>query len=178
MAIVHRLFFALQPLAAAQTRIGSHRDGLDGVHGQVTNPRLHMTLAITRDYEHFPGPVAHALHRLGADVFAEPIVLSLERLSASKSSVALRPGRSPRELRALHKSLAEPMARDDLLRAGWRFNPHVTLAYRNEGKPFAWPIEPIGWESHEFVLIHSEAGATRHNPLGRWPLMWRQGRLF
>jgi RNA 2',3'-cyclic 3'-phosphodiesterase len=177
VAISHRLFFALQPLEAEQRHIGRHRNGLEGVRDPVINKRLHLTLAVTDLYERFPAEAAQKLHKLGAAIFGEPVALSLERLAASKESVALRPVRPTRELRALHKSLAEPMAREALLMPGYRFSPHVTLGYR-KGKPFAWPIEPIAWESHEFVLIHSEVGATRHYPLGRWPLAWRQGRLF
>lgn len=178
MAVSHRLFFALQPQESDRVRIGRVRDGLEDVRDPVTNRRLHLTLAVTACYEHFPADMAHALHSLAATVMAEPVAVSLEKLSASAESVALRPGgRARRELRALHKALAEPMDRQGMLLPQYKFSPHVTLAYR-KGKPFAWPIEPIAWESHEFVLIHSEVGAARHHRLGSWPLAWRQGRLF
>jgi 2'-5' RNA ligase len=175
--VVHRLLFALQPHERARRRIARHRDALEGVISAVTNGRLHLTLAITGDYEEFPAAEAHRLHGLGESIVAEPVAVSLERVAASKRSVALRPGRSSRELRALQKPLSDGLASAGLLRPGWKFGPHVTVAYR-EGEPFAHPIEPIVWEAHEFVLIHSEVGATRHHVLGRWPLFWRQGRLF
>lgn len=179
MAGGHRLFFALQPLAANRQTIGRHRDRLGDLGTPVADRRLHLTLAVTALYDEFPADVAHSLHVLASDVLGEPIAISLERLSASAKTVVLRPaGRACRELRALQKALAEPMAHSGVLLSQYKFSPHVTLGYRQAGKPFAWAIEPIGWQSEEFVLIHSEVGASRHHRLGRWPLMWRQGRLF
>jgi 2'-5' RNA ligase len=52
---------------------------------------------------------------------------------------------------------------------GYRFNPHVTLLYRNSA-PFTETVTPFAWEVREFVLIHSLLGQTRHTPLGMWPL--------
>ena len=49
------------------------------------------------------------------------------------------------------------------------FEPHVTLAYAPQ-QIGAEPVEPIGWNASEFVLIHSLLGKTRHIRLGSWPL--------
>lgn len=178
MAVRHRLLFAVQPVEAQLGPIARHRDGLTDVHGLVGDPGLRLTLAITEDFAEFPADMAHELYDMGSNTQAEPVSVRLERLSAAPGSVILRPGRTSRELKALQRGLAERMTSRSLSRCQWSFRPHVTLAYRTRGKPFARPIEPIAWESHEFVLIHSEGESMSDKRLGRWPLAWRQGRLF
>jgi 2'-5' RNA ligase len=50
-----------------------------------------------------------------------------------------------------------------------RYKPHVTMLYGS--RPIAThPIEPIGWQVKEFVLVHSLLGRTRYNFLARFPL--------
>jgi 2'-5' RNA ligase len=54
------------------------------------------------------------------------------------------------------------------------FTPHLTLAYRDPhdvGRRFVERLdEPISWMAHDFVLVHSLLGRTRHIALARWPL--------
>jgi 2'-5' RNA ligase len=50
-----------------------------------------------------------------------------------------------------------------------KFAPHVTLMYDSQGVP-EQAVEPIRWSAHDFVLVHSLLGQTRHIHLGRWPI--------
>jgi 2'-5' RNA ligase len=56
------------------------------------------------------------------------------------------------------------------IRLNTEYTPHVTLLYDHPqiGKH---AIEPVRWRVHEFILVHSLLGQTRHVPLGRWPLL-------
>jgi RNA 2',3'-cyclic 3'-phosphodiesterase len=56
------------------------------------------------------------------------------------------------------------------------FSPHVTLAYRepvDAKRRFIERLdenEMVSWTVHDFVLVHSLLGRTRHIALARWPL--------
>jgi len=177
MAVRHRLFFALQPPARHLPGVARHRDRLGELHSKVSNPRLHLTLAITDDYDFYPAEAASDLHAMAAEIIAEPVDVVLSRLNATPRSIALSPGRRSPQLRDLQAALGTRMARAGSLRKDWKFSPHVTLGYR-DGASFNRPIDPICWENDDFVLIHSVVDETRHNTLARWPLSWRQGRLL
>jgi RNA 2',3'-cyclic 3'-phosphodiesterase len=177
LLLQNRLFFALRPAPAELFRLRSHRNRIEDGHGHVRDDRLHVTLGITEDFDSFPERAAIAMQAIGAAVTAGPVPVVLDRLVASARSVALRPDRPSQALRDLHHQLDGPLARLGLRRPDWAFSPHVTLAYR-EGAPFEQRIDPIAWESQEFVLIHSLLGATEHRELARWLLERRQGELF
>lgn len=171
--VCHRFFFAHVPPARPCALIGVHRDAIEGAHGHVTNDRIHVTLAITDDYEQYPAQLERELLAIGEEVAADPFGMSLDRLSGSARSVALRPSRRIGGLTDLHRQLDRGMSRRRLRRRDWTFSPHATLAYR-EGRPFQQPVTPVEWDATDFVLIHSAVGATRHTELARWPLISRQ----
>lgn len=177
MAICHRFFFGLVPGLRERTAMGLHRDGLVGVKDPVVNARLHLTLAITDDYRDYPTDLEAELRAIGAGIAGDPVVVMLDQIVASGELVALRPSRSSTAVRALQAPLQKAMSHVRLLREGWAFNPHVTLAYR-KGAPFSRRVSPIGWESRDVVLVHSVVGQNRHEHLARWPLVALQGSLF
>lgn len=169
LTLRHRLFFALRPPLDQRPAIAAHRDALPS-DVPVADDRLHVTLAITADHNTPPADlIQHAL-AIGADIKVEPFDLSLDRLCANPSSIALRPSHCPPALRTLHRQLDRRLVSR---RKGWSFNPHTTLCYR-EGDRFERAIPPVAWRAVDFVLIHSVVGATRHIELGRWPLDDRQ----
>lgn len=173
---LHRLFFALRPPPAEACRIGALRDGLAGelaIGSEVSDGRLHITLAIGEDFALFDPAMAAVMVRIGDALAGEPVPVALGRLVGSGSSIALRPDRPVPRLRAFQRALGERMRCLGLAREGWRFDPHMTLGYR-QGTPFRQAVPPIEWEAREFVLIHSVAGRTIHRELGRWPLVRRQ----
>jgi RNA 2',3'-cyclic 3'-phosphodiesterase len=175
MPLAHRLFFALRPPVHEARMIGLLRDDLEDTHGAVANDRLHLTLAITDDFPSLPKGHAARMREVGEDIAVGPLTVTLDRLSAARTSVALRPSHGNPALRDLHRTLDARMG--GLTRADWRFNPHVTLAYR-KGEPWTRTIDSIRWEARELVLIHSHVGETRHDEIGRWPLVARQYALF
>jgi 2'-5' RNA ligase len=71
-------------------------------------------------------------------------------------------------LENLWTMLREAMAAAGLPAKG-RFFPHVTLLYDGRCIP-ATEIDPVGWTVHDFVLIRSVHGESRHEYLARWPL--------
>lgn len=173
----HRLFFALRPASAGVPGIRSHRNRIEQGHGHVRDDRLHVTLGITTDFPMFPDSVAEAMQAIGAAVTIGPVPVVLDRLVGTARSVALRPDRPSQKLRDLHHQLDAPLTRLGLRRPDWEFSPHVTLAYR-DGVSFEQRIDPIAWDSGDFVLIHSLVGQTEHRELARWPLVERQYSLF
>ncbi|WP_109808946.1 2'-5' RNA ligase family protein [Sphingosinithalassobacter portus] len=176
MSTVHRLFFALWPSQRLRTRIGAVSDGLGALDHRVADDRLHLTLAMGCDSSRFPEAAAETMLALAERVDSSPISLRLERLAGTEHSLALQPRRRSTPLHALARALGEPLARCHLMRADWQFSPHVTLGYRKQ-TPFTRGIAPIGWDSADFVLIHSVVG-REYRELGRWPLVSRQGDLF
>lgn len=169
-AVSHRYFFALKPEIRIANQTRAFAESALGTEGLLRPDRLHVTLAITGDFDVPQPAVVAALLRGGAAVRARPFDLVLDRLSASPRTTALRPARVLPDIRALHAAIAGAMIREGVaLREGWRFSPHMTLAYRH-GPPSVRPVQAIGWRVTEFVLVHSLYGLTRHDILGRWPL--------
>ena len=166
----HQYFFAVVPAPVIARQIHSWAERTIGSQGLQEADRLHVTLAIT---DHFPSPLpelAAALSHAGSEVRADPFDLTLDRRSSSARSVALRPARAIKPLTALHGAIARAMRREGVgLRPGWRFNPHMTLAYRDDA-PGAQTVHCVGWPVREFVLVHSLVNLHRHDILGRWPL--------
>lgn len=172
----HRFFFCLKPPAGLERKIGAYRDTLGYSGTAVQNERLHVTLGITNDYREYPQSVAGRMTTIGGMVDAEPFVLPLDRISGSGSVVALRPSTRPPALGVLQRQIDRRLARLDIRRNGWTFNPHSTLVY-HEGAPFLRPVPTFEWHAAELVLIHSHVGQRRHTKLGRWPLVRRQLKL-
>ncbi|MFC3713924.1 2'-5' RNA ligase family protein [Sphingoaurantiacus capsulatus] len=163
----HRFLFALTPPPDIARRLHALAPDFPD---KMLPERLHMTLAITDDFERVPEGLAPALQHAGGFVFAEAFELTLDRRRGSHRSIALRPAQAIQGLSELHRQLAAGMRRAGVpMRRGWSFGPHVTLAYR-KGEPFITPTRPISWQATQFVLIESLVGRTIHRELGRWPL--------
>lgn len=167
---IHRLFFAIKPDPVTARRTDVFAEEIAAGARRVRPEHHHVTLAITKDYAHFPRPLADALLQAGTAVAADPFDLTLDRLAASRRSVALRPAKSHPPLMALQRQIASAVDRQRISqRPGWSFSPHQTLFYR-EGEPWQRPVQGFRWQVGEFVLVHSLVGRTRHDILGRWPL--------
>jgi 2'-5' RNA ligase len=173
----HRLFFAVKPSLIESRLTGLFRDSVEPRLDPVVNGRLHMTLGITNDFMTLPHDMVQRMLGVGEALAGDPFTLSLDRLSGSERSIALRPNKRPAPLSALQKQIDDQLRYWNLVRTGWSFNPHVTLGYR-AGLSFLEPITPLEWQMHDVVLIHSMVGATQHIELGRWQLVRRQFDLF
>ncbi|QIG78789.1 2'-5' RNA ligase family protein [Stakelama tenebrarum] len=176
MSTTHRLFFALWPDSRTGARIGALRDETGTLDHCVANDRLHLTLAIGRDWTGFPEAEAEAMCAIAERIDSAPLTVRLDMLTGSGTSIALAPRRRAAPLVALARSLGEPLARMGMARAGWEFAPHVTIGHRKE-TPFTRPVSAIDMEARDFVLVHSIVG-RKYTEIGRWPLVSRQGDLF
>jgi len=89
---------------------------------------------------------------------------------SNRSNTCLKPGEPMPVLKAFQQRLQLAVAEVGVYpNRGFRFDPHVTLAYGQEDG-FRHQVWPISWRAEEFVLIHSLVGLTEHVELGRWPL--------
>lgn len=168
--LAHRYFFAALPDRVSASRIHAWAERTLGPEGLLEAKRLHVTLAITDDFPEAQPALAGAMLRSGERVAASSFDMVLDRLSVGTRSTALRPGHGQPPLTALHKDIAEAMAGEGVeMREGWRFSPHVTLAYR-ESLPATRPVTDRGWAVGNFALVHSLVGLTRHEVLGSWAL--------
>ncbi|WP_336958286.1 2'-5' RNA ligase family protein [Sphingobium aquiterrae] len=168
--VLHRFFFALKPAPVEANRIHAFAERTATGARLVQRAHQHITLAITDDFQSLPTMLVDAMLRAGKMARAAPFTLTLNRLSLSNRSLALRPDGAVPPLATLQRTIAAAMAREGVpMRAGWRFSPHQTLAYRN-GAPGGRAIDGFGWHVEDFVLIHSHVGRTRHEELGRWRL--------
>lgn len=177
MPTLHRLFFALLPPAPARAAIAVQRDALPDLRSRITDARLHVTMALGEDFAEPPDAACARMLAIGEAVRAAPAPVTLDTLSGLSGPVVLRSSHRLDGLAALHAELDAAMRRAGLLRAGYRWRPHVTLGYAH-GAGFERSISPIAWQADEFVLIHSYVGETRHVVRGRWSLSTCQdGRL-
>jgi 2'-5' RNA ligase len=68
------------------------------------------------------------------------------------------------------QTLSLELRKADLGKWAASFTPHLTLLY-DKALPEDQDIVPIVWTAREFVLLRSVVGQTRHDVLGRWPLL-------
>jgi len=174
--ICHRYFYALQPSPAKLEAIAAHRDAFPGGYSHVSDERIHLTVAVTHDFDKHDERIVQVLKAIGNRAAVDPFRVTLDRISGSsnpddknRGSIALRASRKPAGLSDLNLQLSAPMGHWGLLRDGWSLHPHTTLLYW-QGQPFLRPIQPISWLAIELVLIHSIVGETEHIECGRWRL--------
>jgi 2'-5' RNA ligase len=174
-----RLFFALVPPPdaalgiARQARLLKEEYGLKG--RPIAIGRLHVTLRYLGDYLGLPQDVAAAAMAAASGVRAAPFDVVLDRAASFHGRPRNCPfvllGGEDKEgcgaLAALHRALGVALENVGLVSARSRYTPHVTLLYDRFVPERA--IEPIVWTAHEFVLVHSLLGRSRHTPLARWP---------
>ena len=168
--VLHRLLFALIPSAEATTEIARVRGGLGVAKSHVLDHRLHMTLwALDLPMTPTPGIIAD-LCAAAAKVRGPALRLVLREAVGNGQVACLKPGEPMPVLKAFQQKLQLAIADARIWpNRGFRFEPHVTLAYGQE-EGFRREVLPISWRAGEFVLIHSLVGLTEHVPLGRWAL--------
>ncbi len=166
-----RFFFAIRPDEETARAIDAFAASeLPGLR-RLKLAHQHVTLALTGDFPAFPDDLVRRLLAAGAEVRAEPFDLPLTLLSGSRRSVALCPEGPVAPLAVFQRQIAQAMARHDVpMREGWTFNPHQTLGYR-KGEPFSRQVGGFVWTARDFVLVRSLVGLSRHEVLGRWPLL-------
>ena len=165
----HRLFFALRPPEGARPYLieEQHRFGPGHI---IRDEHLHLTAAISNDYQVYPSILEKRMLVIGDSVVADRFSIVLDQVAAQGEAVVMCSSEPLRSCTAFQRHLMRMMARGGVAnRTGWYPHPHVTLLYR-----YGWPLlewaDPLSWVATEFVLIHSHVGFTRHRELGRWPL--------
>jgi len=170
---LHRLFFALLPPPVLARQVAAAAGWFDAAGRALPAERLHLTLFVLDDRPVRPRALVAAMQAIGGAVRCAPVPVTLDRASGSRRSVALRPAHRHPGLHQLHRTIADLAGAHRVPpRAGYSFAPHMTLGYR-EGEPFSQPVAPVGWLANELVLVDSQVGRTRHEVLGRWPLVAR-----
>ena len=169
--VLHRPFFALVPPRPLARRVAAAAGWFQRGPGGLPAERLHLTLFILDDMVELPPDVTDALRDIGASLRLAPFEVVLDMASGGGRSIALRPSHRNDSLARLHGLLADgARARGIAERPGYRFAPHMTLGYRI-GESFSQRVAPVAWTADEIVLIDSHVGRTRHEVLGRWPLV-------
>jgi RNA 2',3'-cyclic 3'-phosphodiesterase len=180
-----RLFFALFPSDEAIPHIVKTSQQLRNAHGltgkSLSNDRLHVTLHHVGDYAGgLPNGMVEAAQNAASKIEMPAFDVTFDRAMSFAGSPRNKPfvlrGNETNQgglaaLMTFQKAFYLAMCRAGLQgpRANAKFAPHVTLMYDSQGVP-EQAVEPIRWTAHDFVLVHSLLGLTKHIHLGRWPL--------
>ena len=174
-----RLFFAIYPNVDAAARIARLAQHLCGEHRLKGRPlaaeRLHVTLHHLGDYVGLPEALVAAAINAASTIAMRPFEVAFDRAGRFGGGTGKRPfvllgGDGITALTAFQQALGMAMKKAGLGRlAESRFTPHMTLLY-DDRRVSEQAVETIGWTAHEFVLVHSLLGRTRHVPLARWVL--------
>lgn len=180
--MVERLWFGLFPDEAVVPEIIAARDEfqrLTGIRGRpVRRDRLHLTLNAVGDHADFPADIAELAREVAGQVRFAPFEVQLDRIGSYTGSgsagdlVTLQGDAGVLGVIQLQRTLADQMRKAGLgryVRRSW-FTPHMSLLYQTWPASIQRPIPPVQWTAHKLVLVHSEVGRTRHNPLGEWAL--------
>ncbi len=172
-----RLFFAVQPDAAAAAQADALAQALVQQHGLRGRPlgvgRYHVTLAFLGDHVGLSDALLDQATAAG-DALAQPafdVVLDEARSFARGQGLPLvlcGHGAGVRGLEQLAAGLRaglEPFG----LAERRTYRAHLTLL-RDDRALAAQPVAPVAWRATEFVLVRSLIGQARHEVLRRWPL--------
>ena len=176
----HRIFFSLYPPVETAERIARLMDRLfeTGALGgrRVTRDCLHVTLYGLGGYNSIPRDHIDEVCGAISHLKMCPFDLVLNRMMSFQNT----DGSQPRVLTgedgvygadALHGAIYAVLTKgNSRRRRAPRLTPHLTLSYEEHVLPDAF-IDPLRWRVQDFRLIHSAHGESRHEVLGRWPLV-------
>jgi 2'-5' RNA ligase len=177
-AIFHRLFFAVNPDPQVATDLWRRAERYRSrrrLAGRPTPPELlHITLNGVGAFPRLDGQVVARARAAASRVAARRFVVSLNRLvswEGARRPLVLTGGDGVIGVDDLHRQIRLAMADVGLAsRRAPGFEPHLTLLRDRVETPPQW-IAPVNWQVREFVLVHSPHGLSRHDVLGRWPLL-------
>jgi RNA 2',3'-cyclic 3'-phosphodiesterase len=163
-----RLFLALWPDARTRDAISAWQQAWDWppAAAPVAAERIHLTLHFIGNVpgEHLPQVVA------GLKVVFEPIDFSLDHAEVWPNSVAaVQPTRTPPEMIALHRSLADALRKLELPVESRPFRAHVTLARRARGAMPPSQDLRVRWQANDgYVLAESLPGGAGYRIVERF----------
>jgi 2'-5' RNA ligase len=169
------LFFAIRPDERTATSIsdsGALLRALCRLRSKLIAPeRLHITLHFVGDFD---AGVAERAVEAVRSLRAEPFDIILDRAMSFANRREKRPfvllAAPSQELKSLQKKIVATLMQAGFSNELRGFTPHLTLLY-DEQVVKERSISPISWAVREFVLVRSFVGRSRHETLGRWPLM-------
>jgi 2'-5' RNA ligase len=176
-------FFALKPDEKARVEIAQVRERFLKTHrligAAVDSDDFHLTLVDMGRPERLKQPLEDALFAAAEAVHINGFEVSLDsamRLSAARDGnfpfVLCADNMSAASALALRRAIAEAQQRHGLQVLGIsNYLPHITLLRGGVMDSIQMQIPPISWSPHEFVLIRSFFGQSRHEVIGRWPLL-------
>jgi 2'-5' RNA ligase len=175
------LFFAIFPDTRTAARIEQFARHLCSKYQWAPAPlalqRYHVTLHHLGNYSGgLPQAVVIKAIRAAATVTTRPFAVAFDRAEDFRGNpLVLRADEGVLALREFRDALGKALDGAGLAgHAQSAFVPHVTLAYHDGDGERRRVVERldevIAWSVHEFVLVHSLLGQTRHVALARWPL--------
>ena len=178
--MLHNLFFAVRPDAPTAEDITDLTDWQRRRHGlsgrPTTRGRQHISLNYLGCAFDPPRRLIARAEEVASTVAMRPFVVALDRVVSFQNNAGLRPRVLVGEdgvigVHALHSVIHQGLADAFVVRrAVPALNPHLTLLRDRLTAPED-PITPVRWWVREFVLIDSLYGESRHELLGRWPLL-------
>lgn len=166
------LSLMIKPLADGALAIDRMRRqrGIDRSYGMN---RIHSTVLPLWDNRDSTPARSLLLEQALSSLRADPFPVVFDTLKDN----ALVGVQATRGLRTFRKTLVQHLIELGVPVPNYQSPPHISLVY---GPPIKRRIEipPIGWQVEEFLLVRSIHGESRHEVLGRWPLIARQGSLF
>lgn len=175
-------FFALVPPEQAKAKILAAGERFRQSHrligSRVDADRLHMTVCPIGRAERLRRPLEAALLEAADEVHMARFEVVLDGAMCFSTGqdgqypfVLCTDDASGKYLARLRRGIAEAQLRVGLYVPGVsHFVPHITLLYGHLVGAVQESLAPITWVAHEFALIRSFFGQSRHEIVGRWPL--------
>jgi len=167
----YRLFFALWPDPAIQMAMSQTLRGLRHISGRpVPSRNYHITLAFLGNVE---AERLTCLCEHAAKVACPSISLSFDTLGQFRRSGILWLGCSetPEPLMQLYQELGQALLPCGFQPESRRFQPHITLYRRFQGRLQDIVIKPVRWEVQGFHLVLSEStdDGVRYQSIASFP---------
>ncbi len=183
---VHTVFFAARPDPTTAKRIAGMAQDVVRHRRLPAKPlspeRLHVSLLAVDAFDGgCPPAILDNVREMAKTVSMTPFTVTFDHVASfggamGRRALVLTGGEGAAGFVTFQKTLSLAIARGGLVKRGLgvrhktSFIPHVTMMYTDQVcNTFA--IEPISWTVDEFFLIDSLYGQSKHELLGRWPLM-------
>lgn len=177
-----RLFFAVVPDEYAAQQADRFRQRLCSEHGltgtQVRPEHFHVTLHHLGDHASVPAEILALAERVAHGVHSVPFEVGFDDVASlpaggarGAAAIVLTGGEGLDKLRSFQGQVGAAMAEVGL--KPWldgHFTPHMTLVH-DPAEIERESMRPITWTVRELLLVHSTLGQSRHNVIGRWPLL-------
>jgi 2'-5' RNA ligase len=167
MAGEQPLYVMIKPPPGIADEIACRRHLLD-IDGSYGAARFHCTVLPLGEGRSIAPARLDRLIGILASLHAEPFRISLDTLRRNALT-----GKA-NGIRTLRKTLKRHLAEARLPVSGYDSHPHLSIAY-GPAPERKLAVPPIAWIAEDFRLIRSIRGVGRHEELGCWPLVSRQG---